>query len=86
MAETNRNVLYTLVLWCVCVHIHTKPLPYPSPAELTLCFVLILSNWHGDRPRNKTVVRSGQGKVKAPADEKMRGKQPLLSLFILPCL
>lgn len=75
MAETNKNVRYTLVLWCVqYVFTSTQGHSFlcPSPAALTLCFVLILSNWHGNRPCNKTVVRSGQGKAKAPADNERK--------------
>ena len=69
MSETNRNVLSTLVFASTQGHSLCR---VPSQAELTLCFVLILSDWHGDRPCNKTVVRAGQGKAEALADNERK--------------
>lgn len=81
MAETNRNVLSTLVFTSTQGHSLRH---VPSPAELTLCFVLILSNWHGDRACNKTVVHAGQGKAEALADNER--KNILLYPFSSSCL
>lgn len=58
---------------CVTVRARSgRSLPCPSAAELTLRSVLIASNWHRDRPRNKTVVHRGQGKAKALADNERK--------------